>query len=672
MEESSQAQPSIEGIFRILATIPDEGLVNYKHRLKCSRQDRRSCQLLQAMILLTLKREAEARNHLDALREDVTAAHLCRSRWGNARARNSDPMSPKEEAEVALAMAQMYSLLADEKLCGSLAREEAYRAAIEALQSSNGTQKTKLASLLAEARDKCGLNFTPRAAGNNFGALRSDAGKFPAPASSAPLPIKNPSEPHSLHSISPSGSFASRLEISQSPTVPFLTRSIHRRGIPGSSKQCGMASSQLTPQGEAGGSLESPAESQPESPVDSSMQDKLESKGDGRLQGHDTPGWVVSPNLEESVQHSLECTEPPTTVAEEPQDPKGGMPQNPPTSPIPQTSSAAGECSQKPIGKSNSPAQTTELGPPSPSNSIPAPLSTDSSTLKPQYDEREFFTFVVLHAGEDETLACQVKDRLESLGVSNGATLSEHFLVPGHSQLSCFQNALDNSAFTLLLLTQNFNSRLCRYQVDVALMDSLTRSVKSDSVIPFVPKESPIKKKEMPILLNGLVPLDENSPVFIKRVKNTFTPTVLKQKRVQWSYMREIQERERLLLQQEQHRTYQQMIQHLSTLRLPPQMPFPAPQAHFSGFHHAPAGGIPQPFLPPSFPAPGMPQPGPAQPSLPFAVPLGPPSLMPGAAQPHLIIQNAQMIQIGDYNQMHVERTQAALGMAGEEVGENL
>ncbi|XP_029142944.1 TIR domain-containing adapter molecule 1-like, partial [Protobothrops mucrosquamatus] len=269
--------------------------------------------------------------------------------------------------------------------------------------------------------------------------------------------------------------------------------------------------------------------------------------------------------------------------------------------------------------------------------------SSEPSSMVPPDDERQFYTFVVLHAAEDELVACRVKERLEALGVSNGATFSEDFLVPGCGQLSCFQNALDNSAFTLVLLTKNFTGRLCDYQRDTALMDSLTRCCKRNSVIPLVPKEHALKSGVMPLLLASLVPLVEKSPVFDKRVKKTFTSRVIQEKKATWDFMRQIQEREE---ERERERENLRLQQRLAVLNLQPSPALP------------PVVDISRP--PTSFMEPGPDQ---ASFSQPFMFSVGSPNAMPG---PQLIIQNAQMIQIGDYNRMQVERSDAAVGTANE------
>ncbi|KAJ6655674.1 hypothetical protein lerEdw1_004727 [Lerista edwardsae] len=669
MAENTKVQPSIEGIFSVLASIPENQLLKFKHKLNCTRQDRRNCRLLQAMILLTLKRETEARVSLDALGDDATAAHIYRSHRHGAKANSTDPLSPKQDAAEAVTVAQIYSLLVDEQLCDSQARDEAYRAAVKAAQASNSFQGAKLDSLIDEAQHKCGQDFT--VGNNDFSALKSGAGKFTIPAArSFPVPIQNvsvPSDPQPLRSTDTLDSFASHLEISQSPTVPLLTRSVHQLGITESSELSKSASNLLVEAGEGEASLKLPASCLTESPAASSDQDQPKSS---LLV---SPDLIAAPPLEERVNHPVECTEPPSNVAGRLQVPEGSTPPNSHVSSTLQPGSATQECIPISIEDSNSPAQSTNFRPFSLDSPVPPPLSTGSVSTDPQCDERPFFTFVVLHAVEDEPIACRVKDRLEDMGISNGATFSEDFLVPGHCQLNCFQDALDNSAFTLLLLTKNFKSRICAYQTNIALMDSFTRFLKTDSVIPFVPQENPIKRGEMPTLLSAIVPLDENSCVFATKVKRTFTSEVIQNRRRQWNYMQEIRNRERL---QEQYQNYQLMAQRLSEVNIagcPTQMPFQLPQMGFPGLQNIPPGYVPEPYFQPTFPAPVIPQPQPvpAQPFQSFAGSLGPLSLMPGGPQPHLIIQNAQMVQIGDYNQMQVERTNAALGTADKVVDRN-
>nr|XP_056700048.1 TIR domain-containing adapter molecule 1 [Euleptes europaea] len=669
MAEGPEARPSFEQVSGLLSDIPQDKLIHLKHKLNSVRQDTRSCKLLQAMILLTLGHEQQASKILDTLGDDVAVAHICRRHWGSTQVGGIHP--PKEEPRAAQALAQIYSLLAEEKLCLPQARDEAYRAAIKAFRCSNGVQSAKLDSLLAEARKKCGLGFAAELASGEFKTLKSDTEKFPrsfpVPINSALVPLGQP-----LRSTGTPASFASHFEISQSPTVPYLTEMARRCGDPEVSKLCGSATSSLAQPGEGETSLASPAVSRSDSPV---PQDQPQ--GNSR---DDCLGSGLSPSvssgkedalpLEETVQRPVECTEPPNIMPAELPDLKEGIHSNlQATSPL-QGNPATERYIQTPVEDSCSASQST--GPKSASSSKDVPPATASSPTGPQDDENQFFMFVVVHANEDESVACRVKDLLENMGVPNGATFCEDFLVPGHNQLACFQDALDNSAFTLLLLTENFKSRLCTFQTNMALMDSFTSIIKCNSVIPFVPQESPLKKGEMPRVLVGIVTLDENSPVFKRRVKNTFRLSEFNRKKAAWSMRQQIRHQERL---REHYQDYHQMQQRLFALSLQSgftaQMRFPTMQEGFPGLYHVPPSHAPPSFFPPTFSAPGMfqhqPGPGWASPSQPFAVPT---SISQGP-QPHLIIQNAQMVQIGDYNQMQVERTNAAVGATEGEGSEN-
>ncbi|XP_061457141.1 TIR domain-containing adapter molecule 1 [Rhineura floridana] len=666
MAETTEVHPSLEGIFRVLARIPEDKLVQCKYKLNSTKQDWRSCKRLRAMILLTLRRETEARVSLEALGDDVAAAHIYQSHWGSASANRANPIPLNQDPEVVLAVARIFSLLVDEKLCGALARDEAYRAAVKAFHTNNA-QGSKLESLLGEARDKCGLDFTPAVASHNVCAPSSGAGtSLAGAAKSSPVPIPSswaPSDLQPLRSTGSPTSLISHFEISQSPTMLVFNHSAGQHGIPEPSKLFGSSVSPLVPPGKGGDALESPDHCSSEKPMESSLQDQPTTGHTGGFRGN-LSSPLVWPHLTATQprEEAGQGREPWNTVAEELQDPEGSSLQNPQAlpAPLPAAVSSAGLI-QRPVEDSSSSTQRLS------SASSSALPPSGSPTTDPQGDEQQFFTFVVVHASEDETIACRVREQLETMGVSNGATFNEDFLVPGHCQLSCFQDVLDNSAFTLLLLTENFKSRLCTFQANMALMDSFERFLKTNSVIPFVPKENPIKRGEMPCLLAGLVPLDENSHVFARRVKNTFAPAVIREKKVAWSYFKQVHDRERL---QEQHQDYRRVLQRLSALSVNLQAPvaLQAPQVGFSGLQ-VPPGQFPEPFCQATFPVPGMPQhqPGPDLSSV--VVSLGPPSMLSGGPPPHLIIQNAQMVQIGDYNQMQVERTNAALGTGEEEVG---
>ncbi|XP_074834753.1 TIR domain-containing adapter molecule 1 [Carettochelys insculpta] len=702
MAEAAKAQLGFEGVFSILSRIPEERLVRLKHKLKHMRPCTNSCKLLQAMVLLALGREADARTCLDALGDDEGALCVWRSKWGAAG--SESPLTPHQEAGALLALARIYSLLVEENHCSHLCRDNAYKAAIVALRASEDPRRDKLSSLLAEAQEKCRVDVSPSKTDNGLKSLRSDPGPFPtlSPASEVRTPPVHISSrsflsgPQTLRSSGSPASFVSHFEISQSPTVEFHTRSAHCNRVPPPSRLCGDATS-CTGQPGRGRVSHSPRDT---SPGSCSAAPPLQ--GRSHISENPQAGSFAPPSLPvpetpvlppSAVHWPVECTDPPTMLTEKLQEPGQRLVQKPKQEsltklPSLRTPGPAAGSTQVPVEDSYILAKKADTASISSSRAPPPPQSAAAPTIELDCGERKFFSFVVVHASEDVTVACRVKEMLESMGVPDGATFCEEFLIPGQCQLTCFQDAIDNSAFTLLLLTQNFQSRFCVHQMNTALMDSLQRRPKYNSVIPFIPKENPLKTCQMPSMLVGLVPLDENSPVFSRTVKNTFILKRLNEQKMMWSQIQHLQEQQR---KQQQYQEHLQMLQqNLHGLNLgsqpgyPPQMPLP-------GWLSCPMGTqqllqqllssfqFQNPMFAPSVPYQTYPAsqfiPPPSDPSLSqhFILPSSHQNIMqgPGGPQP-LIIQNAQMVQIGDHSQMHVERTRSVPESSDEETSESI
>ncbi|CAM9140286.1 unnamed protein product, partial [Lampetra planeri] len=87
---------------------------------------------------------------------------------------------------------------------------------------------------------------------------------------------------------------------------------------------------------------------------------------------------------------------------------------------------------------------------------------------------------------------------------SDSATFAEDFAIPGKSTLRCVEDAINNSAFTLLLLTKNFNTRMLELETDSALINSINKQHKNNSVIPILPLENSMPRGCMPIVLQTL------------------------------------------------------------------------------------------------------------------------------------------------------------------------
>ncbi|NXK50169.1 TCAM1 protein, partial [Chauna torquata] len=628
MAQSAELQPSFEDIFNILSQIPQDKLLNLKYKLKYS-TFARSSTLLQAMVLLTLGQETDARICLNALGDDRAAQYLHQTKLGTAGVQKDGEnlQPPQLDAGAMALLAEIYSLLANKELCSHEAMVKADKAATKACNASRDTQKDTLNSVLAGDQEKCGSALSTVGSDDKFQMLRSDVSAgFPQMTSpnstvkSSPVRIRDVSYlsgPRTLHSSRSSASFTS-LQISESPTAVFHMQPPSREP----SRLCKESTN-------SAGQLDRDGQSH-------SLQETGWASSPSAHRRQDTNAQV--PRLEKALQVSschpslpipetqlpplgavgqpVESSDVSSTVTAEPQAAKESRDQKQELSTgLPDSRATVDtgpacmpiEDSCVPAGTSNSaPASTSAcsfppptysfsstLSPPlqgtpynlpypphlhsSPSPACPPPFQTVEAALasEPDCGEKKFFTFVILHAREDEHVACRVKDRLENMGVPNGATFCQDFLIAGHGHLTCFQDAMENSAFIILLLTKNFLCHLCMFQTNSALMESIQRPSKHNSVIPFVPKENPPEWSEIPSILSVLVALDENSPGFAKIVQNTFTPSKINERKAMWYQIQQVRERKRKVQLYQDHC---QTLHNLGALTLDslPQVPLSA------------------------------------------------------------------------------------------------
>ncbi|XP_069353240.1 TIR domain-containing adapter molecule 1 [Eulemur rufifrons] len=682
--------PSLPGVFDVLGTAGQDKLLHLKHKLKTLRTGCQGASLLHAMVLLALGQDTEARISLEVLKADAVARLVARQWAGRDSVEGTE--TPEEPPDVSWTVARLYHLLAEEKLCPASLRDMAYQAALRDLGSRDDC---RLGELQVEAQDRCGWDVVrdPR----SFQTLHSDLGCLPASSTppsgtrSLPRPIDDLSSWSrgcSLRSTSPA-SLASNLEISQSPTVPLLSMHHSPRGP---SKLCDGPRASPVPEPVPSGCQEPEEMSWPPSREIAGSPELPEAAPDPAPAGlPDTPKVP-----EASTHYPVECTEvsaAPGSVSLPLPDPAGNPCPVKDQMPL-QLSQEDTMCPDiKPCPPAPSipetPPPQTPLPPPPP----PSPCSTYLASSSPGASspevsaDQKFYNFVVLHAKADEHVALRVREKLEALGVSDGATFCEDFQVPGRGELRCLQDAIDHSAFVILLLTPSFDCRLSLHQVCQALMSSFTRHGWQDCVVPFLPLESsPAQlRSDTASLLAGLVWLEEHSPVFARKVTNTFKPQKLRLRKANWKKEQDA----RALREQSQHlegervqaaalntaySTYlqsylawQAQMEQLqvafgSHMSLGTGMPFRAP-GPFAG------GQVPQ-GAPPPFPTwLGCPQPPPLlhpwqagtppvafpqppSPAFPTASPAPPPS--PGL-QP-LIIHHAQMVQLGLNNHMWNQR----------------
>ncbi|EPQ03069.1 TIR domain-containing adapter molecule 1 [Myotis brandtii] len=508
-------------------------------------------------------------------------------------------------------------------------RDAAYRAALHVFSSRDDP---RLRELQEEARNRCGWDIVGDP--GDFQPLHSALGCLPPSSASPsvvrshPQPIEEPlgwSRGCSLRSTGSPASLASNLEISQSPTMALLSQHHSPRGP---SRLCDEPPEpEPVPAGfqepeemswptseEIANTLvpsDSPAPGLPEAALDASPA--------GPSNAAEAPGT--------STHYPVECTEvtpAPTSLPSPCRNTGPAEDQVPLQIPVEDTPSPAAQ----PCPPTSSAPETS---PPNPSLSAPCsahPASSSSSPCPPSPEfepsEQQFFNFVVLHAKADEHIALRVREKFEALGVPDGATFCEDFQVPGRSSLRCLQDAIDHSAFTVLLLTANFDCCLSQHQLSQSLMSSLTRPGWQDCVVPFLPLESSLAQlsPDTASLLAGLVWLDEHSQIFARK---TYAAWQAQMEQLQAAFA--------------SHMTFGTQLPSGAPGPLGAQPPFPTWPSYQP------------PTLPPwlaGTPSPTFPQP----PVFPQASPVSPQS--PGL-QP-LIIHHAQMVQLGLNNHMWTQR----------------
>ncbi|XP_012863134.1 TIR domain-containing adapter molecule 1 [Echinops telfairi] len=661
-------EPSLPGAFLRLSAAGQDKLLHLKHKLKALQPSCRGAGLLRAMVLLALGQDTEARLSLEALRSDPVA-RLVAHRWAGS----DGPEAPEEPLEEAWAVARLYHLLAEEKLCPVSLPEAAYRVALQAFSTD-----ARLPELQAEAQQRCGWDvadlggFRPLCS-DRVGLLLPSAP--PSGTRSLPRPIRdswNWSLAGPLRSTGSPASLASNLEISQSPTMALLTQPT---STPGPSKLSHQPAASLGGESVPMGRQEPEQVSWPPSVQTDPPQELPDSPAPQVPVADPGPGLPHPSAPPEPRAHCpVECSE----VSEAPPSPPTpAQSLSPPTPEPPGDPSQDGTLLSGPGGDTASqktrlkspPPPAPQTPSPSPSSSLPSatPESTSSSLLppgvaSPEEEEEKFYGFVVLHARADEAVALRVRQKLEALGVPDGATFCEDFQVPGCSELSCLQDAIDRCAFTVLLLTQNFDCRLSLHQVTQALMSSFGRQGWQDSVVPFQPLETPRLTSDVSRLLSGLVPLDEHSQLFDRKVKGTFKKQRLQARRARWEKERQArafrERRQHLEAERQQaadvHAAYSALVQ----TQLAWQVQMEQLQAAFGGVSlHAqvplgaqvPFGGQVPLGVPPTWPA----CPGPRPPQWPAGT--RPAAFLPAPPSPGLqplIIQHAQMVQLGLSNHM--------------------
>lgn len=159
-------------------------------------------------------------------------------------------------------------------------------------------------------------------------------------------------------------------------------------------------------------------------------------------------------------------------------------------------------------------------------------------------EEEVFFKFVILHAEDDTDEALRVQDLLQNdFGIKPGIIFAE--MPCGRQHLQNLDDAVNGSAWTILLLTENFlRDTWCRFQFYTSLMNSVNRQHKYNSVIPMRPLNNPLTRERTPFALRTINALEEESRGFRIQVERIFQESVYKTQQTIWKETRKMAQRE--------------------------------------------------------------------------------------------------------------------------------
>lgn len=159
-------------------------------------------------------------------------------------------------------------------------------------------------------------------------------------------------------------------------------------------------------------------------------------------------------------------------------------------------------------------------------------------------EEEVFLKFVILHAEEDTAEALRVQSLLENdFGIKPGIIFAE--MPCGRQHLQNLDDAVNGSAWTILLLTENFlRDTWCKFQFYSSLMNSVNRQHKYNSVIPMRPLNKPLPRERTPFALRTINALEEESRGFPTQVERIFQESVYRIQQAIWKETRNMVQRQ--------------------------------------------------------------------------------------------------------------------------------
>ncbi|XP_029308550.1 TIR domain-containing adapter molecule 1 [Cottoperca gobio] len=494
----------LRDIFDIVVKAPPDRLLSLTFQLGETPEDN----IIHALCLIVLQKEARALNKLQMLKDNYLAQHLA-EKWQMSESKLEDfailcGHFQEFTAESLTLLARIFKVLSEQRLCEPCLRNLAYKRAL-----SSGNQKTSNCEdlendhLREEAKVVCG----PQVSEWMYSSKDLKSGSYCDPLSS--LDEESPtlkvtlsqdqaerahSLPSPLQATSSMPSYPTHLEISIATTALFQDDIV-------------------TPETSDAAKLNIPV----------LLVSECEAK-DALGQSHKS-------------QAQSKSSEPPMFGATK-------------HSKIEET------LATKPTTKPNFalPTATNVVLP-----KMPAPKEMHESIDTDVEEEEIFYAFVIFHAPEDADTAESMREKLEKVISSEGATFSGDFTIPGRSTLMSVEDAINNSAYTVLLLTRNFDTRMQEMETDSALINSIKKKHKDGTVIPLLPRENPMPKEMLPMVLQTINPLEENKS-FERKLQRALSPAKIKKQKEIWTAEQKVK------LQKKRQETLKNLKQHQKQL----------------------------------------------------------------------------------------------------------
>lgn len=488
----------LRDVFDILLKAPRQRLLSLTFQLGESPEDN----IIHALCLIILQKWEEALDKLQMLRDNHLAKHLA-EKWQISGRKLEDfgtHCNPQDLTGESLAvLARIFKVLSEQRLCDPLQRNLAYKRAVSSDNRKTSTEHLEYDQLREEAKVVCGpevadwMSSPTDLKSGSYGDPLSgpDEGKATLKVTLSQEPSKKAqSLPSPLEETSSMSSYPTHLEISIPPTALFQE-------------------DKITPQTSDESRLNTPV------PLGSECEAKnapVQSQISEGSQPEISVTLFEKDHSRTSETSASESSKPRSLIAQNDTQAQTTKPTTQPNYSLCTTTNLV--ASQMPVANIR--------------------LESNGADEEEEEEEAVFYAFVILHAPEDADVAESMKERLEELIGCNGATFSEDFAIPGKSTLRCVEDAINNSAFTLLLLTRNFNTRMQEIETNSALMNSINKKHKYNTVIPLLPQENPMPKQNIPLVLQTIVTLDE-AKSFDKKVRKAFSQVKIKKQRELWN-----------------------------------------------------------------------------------------------------------------------------------------